>query len=78
VPEGIEVIVVVDPVPVFVVPPGVRVTVHCPEEGNPLSKTLPVDTAHVGWVMVPITGASGVEGGETIFTTGEEAEVQPA
>ena len=53
VPGGIVGIVVVLPVPVFVTPPGVRVTVHVPVEGNPFRTTLPVDTAHVGCVTVP-------------------------
>ena len=50
------------PVPVLVPPPGFRVTVHVPEDGNPVSKTLPVDVAQVGCVMVPITGGVGVGG----------------
>ena len=41
-------IVVLVPVPVVVVPPGVRVNVHVPEEGKPLKTTLPVRIVHVG------------------------------
>ena len=52
--------VVLVPVPVVVVPPGERVNVHVPEEGSPLSTTLPVDTKQVGWVMVPTVGADEV------------------
>lgn len=48
------------PVPVVVTAPGVRVNVQVPEEGNPLSTTLPVATSQVGWVMVPTTGGAGV------------------
>ena len=45
------------PVPEVVVPPGVLVSVHVPVDGRPLRTTLPVDTAQVGCVMVPIVGA---------------------
>ncbi len=54
--------VVVVPVPVLVMPPGVLVRVQVPEAGNPLKSTLPVDTPQVGWVIVPIIGAVGVAG----------------
>ena len=47
-PAGIDKTVVLVPVPVVVVPPGVRVSVHVPLEGKPLNTTLPVDTKHVG------------------------------
>lgn len=36
------------PVPDVVMLPGLRVNVHVPEEGKPLSTTLPVATAQVG------------------------------
>ncbi len=36
------------PVPVIVVEPTDSVTVQVPEAGNPLSATVPVETAHVG------------------------------
>ena len=62
VPEGIVEIVVLIPVPVLVTPPGVRVIVHVPMEGKPLSVTLPVDTVQVGGVIVPTTGGVGVGG----------------
>ena len=48
-----------------------------PAEGNPVKITLPVDTAHVGWVMVPITGAVGIEDRGLITTTAEEDEMHP-
>jgi hypothetical protein len=48
------------PVPVVITPPGLRVNVHVPVEGNPLNTTLPVGTKHVGWVLVPTTGAEGL------------------
>lgn len=47
------------PVPVIVEPPGEAVTVQVPDAGSPLNATLPVETEHVGWVIVPITGADG-------------------
>lgn len=51
-------IVALEPEPVVVFPPGLLVIVHEPA-GSPLSTTLPVETVHVGWVMVPTTGAAG-------------------
>ena len=42
-----------------VVPPGVLVNVHVPVAGKLLKITLPVGTAHVGWVMVPTAGVVG-------------------
>ena len=54
--------VVLVPVPLVVAPPGLRVRVQLPEEGSPLSTTLPVATLHVGWVIVPTTGVPGVTG----------------
>jgi hypothetical protein len=51
---------VVVPVPAVVTSPGFRVTVHDPVDGNPLSATLPVAIAHVGFVIVPATGVAGI------------------
>jgi hypothetical protein len=59
---GIAVTVVLVPLPVVDVPPGVRTKVQVPLEGNPPRTTLPVDTAQVGCVMVPTIGAVGVAG----------------
>lgn len=50
------------PVPVVVIPPGVLVSVHIPDEGKSLNSTLPVASLHVGWVTVSTTGAVGVDG----------------
>ena len=71
-------IVVLVPVPVVVIPPGVRVNVQVPGVGKPFSTTLPVAREHVGWVIVPTEGAEGTAGGVfiTIFPDGEE--VHPA
>ena len=51
--------VVLVPVPVIDVPPGLLVNVHVPVDGRPLNATLPVARAQVGWVIVPITGIDG-------------------
>jgi hypothetical protein len=59
VPEGRFVIIVLDPDPGVITPPGVRVIVQLPA-GRPLRTTLPVLGAHPGWVMAPTTGAVGV------------------
>ena len=48
--------VVLVPVPVEVVPPGVLVKVQVPVAGKPFKTTLPVATAHVGCVMLPTVG----------------------
>jgi hypothetical protein len=60
VPAGSNDIIVVVPVPVVVVPPGVRVIVHVPDAGKPLNATLPVLRRHVGCVIAPIIGAAGI------------------
>ena len=62
VPEGMVKIVMLVPVPEVITPPGVRVTDHVPAGGKSLNTTLPVDAAHVGCVIVPTTGAVGVDG----------------
>jgi hypothetical protein len=59
--------VLVVPVPVVVIPPGVLVNVHVPVAGKPLKTTLPVATVQVGCVIVPTTGAEG--NGKTVTTT---------
>jgi hypothetical protein len=49
----LTVVLVPDPA----IPPGL--IVQLPEEGKPFNTTLPVETAHVGCVIVPIVGALG-------------------
>ena len=71
-------IVVLVPVPVVVFPPGLRVNVQVPEEGNPLSTTLPVATLQVGCVMAPTVGAVGVAGCALMTTFDEDAETHAA
>jgi hypothetical protein len=77
VPAASPDIVVLVPVPVTVVPPGFLVKVHEPDEGNPFIKILPVATVQVGWVIVPATGAFGVEGCASITALTEAVEVHP-
>jgi hypothetical protein len=78
VPQGIGEIVVLVPLPLLVDPPGFCVIVQLPVEGNPLSTTLPVETAHVVCVTVPTTGGCG-DGGRGLITAFEdEADVHPA
>jgi len=78
VPADSPVIVVLVPVPVVVVPPGMRVSVHIPETGKPDKTTLPVGTWHVGCVMVPTVGAAGVTGCGLIIALAEAGETQPS
>jgi len=77
VPEGNSVIVVLVPVPVAVTAPGFRVRVQVPVSGKPFKTTLPVATAHVGWVMVPTTGAGGDSGWLGMITFADSGETQP-
>jgi hypothetical protein len=64
-------------VPVVVVPPGVLVNVQLPDDGKPLNTTLPVASAQVGWVIVPIVGDVGDDGWAVITTLPEAGETQP-
>ena len=64
--------------PVVVTAPGLRVNVHVPDDGNPLSATEPVVTAHVGCVIVPTVGAAGAAGTALMTTLAEDEEVHPA
>ncbi len=66
------------PVPVLVVPPGILVKVQVPEAGSPLRITVPVDIPQVGCVMVPTTGALGVTGCVLMTAEPELLDVQPS
>jgi hypothetical protein len=65
------------PVPVVVVPPGVFVNVQVPVAGKPFNTTLPVDITHVGCVMVPVIGAEGEPGAVLMTTLPDAAEIHP-
>ena len=69
--------VVLVPVPVVVIPPGLLVNVQVPEDGNPLNTTLPVATLQVGCVMAPTVGAVGVAGCALMTTFAVAEEVHP-
>lgn len=60
VPAARSEIVTLVPVPGVKIPPGLRVRVHVPVEGNLFSTTLPVGTVQVGLVIVPISGEEGM------------------
>ena len=65
------------PEPVVVIPPGDLVNVQVPVAGNPDTTTLPVATLQVGWVIVPIVGAVGVEAWVLIVTSADAGEIHP-
>jgi hypothetical protein len=46
--------------------------------GNPFNITVPVATAHVGWVMVPIVGAAGAAGAALMTILADAGEIHPA
>ena len=65
------------PVPVVVTAPGDRVKVHVPVAGNPDKTTDPVETAQLGWVIVPRIGAVGEEAWVLITTLADAVEIHP-
>jgi hypothetical protein len=64
--------VILAPVPVEVVPPGVIVKVQVPVDGKLLRTTLPVGIEHEGCVITPGTGAEGLE-----FTVAVTEDLDP-
>jgi hypothetical protein len=70
-------IVLLDPVPAVIVPPGVLINVHVPVAGRPFKTTLPVCTLNDGCVIVPITGVVGVGGCALITALPDAEEVHP-
>ena len=66
------------PEPEIVTLPGVLVNVQVPVAGSPLKFTLPVEIAHVGWVMAPTTGALGAEGCGLITASADANDEHPA
>ena len=69
--------IVLVPVPVVVVPPGVFVNVQVPVAGKPFNTTLPVDITHVGCVIVLTIGAEGEPGAVLMTTLPDAAEIHP-
>jgi len=67
--------VVLVPEPVIVAPPGDRIRVQFPVDGNPDNIALPVDIEHVGCVIIPITGALGTAGCGSMTIFAEATEV---
>ena len=68
--------VVLVPVPVLVIPPGVLVKVQVPVAGKLFKTTLPVGTVHVGCVVTSGRGAEGIE--STVAVTEDlDPVVQP-
>jgi hypothetical protein len=49
-----------------------------PVAGNPFNTTLPVETVHVGCVIVPTAGAEGVAGWAFITIFADGGEMHPA
>jgi hypothetical protein len=76
VPDASPETVLLVPVPVFVMVPGYRVSVHVPVAGKPSSTTLPVDTVHVGGVIVPAEGIEGIAGCGFITTDTDGSDIQ--
>jgi hypothetical protein len=72
VPAAIPDTVALAPEPVM--DPGLIVQVPA---GRPDNTTLPVATAHVGWVTAPGMGADGVAGCVLITIFADATEVQP-
>ena len=62
--------------PRVVTPPGYRERVQLPA-GRFVNSTLPVASMQLGGVMVPTTGASGIEGCAFITTFWEEGDTHP-
>jgi hypothetical protein len=69
--------VVLDPVPVVIIPSGLRVNVHVPVLGKPFSTTLLVATAQLGGVIVPTEGVLGTDCAALITTVEDARDVQP-
>ena len=77
VPELSPLKVVLVPLPLVVVPPGLAVTVQLPVAGSPDKKTLPVLTPQIGWVIIPTEGAPGVTSAGLIVMDDVDSEIQP-
>ena len=60
--------------PLPVIPPGLIVQVPA---GNEFRITLPVATVQLGWVIVPIAGAEGIDGCVFITVATDADDVHP-
>jgi len=65
------------PEPVFNMSPGERTIVQAPEDGNPVSVTLPVVTLAFGCTMLSITGADGTGGRSGMITFSDISDMHP-
>ena len=77
VPAASNDIVVLVPVPVVVMPPGILVNVHVPEDGKPPKATFPVAILHVVCVIAPMIGAAGVDNEVLIITLADAGDAHP-
>jgi len=75
--EGRSWIVVVAPVPEYLISPGALVMVHTPDAGRPFKTMLPMAFVQEGCVTEPIFGGTGVNGWGLIITFADTGEVQP-
>ena len=69
--------VVLIPVPVVATVPGKRDKVQVPVAGKLFNITLPVGNAHVGCVILPITGIARLDGFALIVTLADTSEMHP-
>lgn len=67
-PAASPLTVVLVPVPLVVILPGIRVRVHVPDEGRLFRTTLPVGFVQERCVIVPIDGVAGVAYTERVYT----------
>jgi hypothetical protein len=58
--------------------PGYRVSVHAPDDGKFVRRTLPEGKIQVGGVIAPAEGGSGVTGCSLITKLWESEETHPA
>jgi len=77
VPGISPVMVVLVPVPVIVIPPGILVNVQVPVAGKLFKTTFPVATVDVGCIIVPTMGAVSMHGWVLIVTI-VPGEIQPS
>ena len=69
--------VLLGPLPIVVVNPGVLFKVHVPVKGKPFSVTLPVDNEQFGGTIVPTMGGVGVAGWALMSKVADTEDTQP-